>query len=89
MSILAPSPGPRATSTLSRAVGRLDAAMGVCLLHRTTHRVTEEGAELHWRAADIEQCGASRGRRLRVTAPTDVAQTFLVDLVGDFCQAHP
>jgi len=90
------------TSTLSRAVGRLEAAMGVRLLHRTTRqlRVTEEGDELHRRVApallalrdavrDVEQREAVPRGRLRVTAPTDIAQTFVADLLGDFTRAFP
>lgn len=90
------------TSTLSRAVSRLEAAMGVRLLHRTTRhvRVTEEGAELHLRVApallalrdavrDVEASETVPRGRLRVTAPTDIAATFLSDVIGDFLRAHP
>lgn len=90
------------TSTLSRAVSRLEQSMGVRLLHRTTRhvRVTEEGAELHLRVApallalrdavrDVEASETVPRGRLRVTAPTDIAATFLSDVIGDFLRAHP
>lgn len=90
------------TSTLSRAVQRLEASMSVRLLHRTTRsvRVTEEGAELHQRVApallvlrdavrDVEASESVPRGRLRVTAPADIAATFIADVIGDFTRTHP
>ncbi|MCC6898397.1 MAG: LysR family transcriptional regulator [Polyangiaceae bacterium] len=90
------------TSTVSRAVQRLEATMGVRLLHRTTRsvRATEEGAELHQRVApallalrdavrDVEASESAPRGRLRVTAPADIAATFIADVIGDFTRQHP
>ncbi len=90
------------TSTLSRAVGRLESRLGVRLLHRTTRRVrvTDEGAELHLRVApallalrdavrDAEASETVPRGRVRLTAPSDIAATFLADVIGEFALAYP
>lgn len=90
------------TSTLSRAVQRLESAMGVRLLQRTTRtlRLTEEGSELHRRIApalvairdavrDVEAHERHPRGRLRVTAPTDIAITFIADVIAEFTRRYP
>lgn len=90
------------TSTLSRAVQRLEESMGVRLLHRTTRhlRPTAEGAELHQRVApallalrdavrDVEASETVPRGLLRVTAPSDVATTFIADVIADFMRDNP
>lgn len=90
------------TSTVSRALVRLEAALGARLLERTTRaiRVTPEGRALFHdasapiRALDLatkdaaEQPKDVRGL-LRVTAATDVANAFLAGAVTEFTKRHP
>lgn len=90
------------TSTVSRALVRLEAALGARLLERTTRaiRVTPEGRALFHDAAGAirtldaatkdaaEQPKDVRGR-LRVTAPTDVATAFLSGAIAEFTKRHP
>jgi DNA-binding transcriptional LysR family regulator len=90
------------TSTVSRAVARLEEAVGARLLHRTTRNVTptEEGKTLYERSATAIATleGAARGGELgrgqpkgtlRITAPTDLANTVLSELVVEFTQRYP
>ena len=90
------------TSTVSRALVRLEAALGARLLERTTRaiRVTPEGRALFQdaagaiRALDLatkdaaEQPKDVRGK-LRVTAATDVATAFLAGAVAEFTKRYP
>jgi DNA-binding transcriptional LysR family regulator len=90
------------TSTVSRAIGRLEAGTGVRLLHRTTRsmRPTSEGRELYASVAPAMATlrGAARSLepvtrkpkgRLRVTAPNDLAATFLAPVIAAFMERHP
>ena len=90
------------TSTVSRAVGRLESRAGVRLLHRTTRHVrpTTEGRELYasiapavsaLRAATnaLEPVSQKPRGRLRVTAPGDLAANLLPDVLAAFAERHP
>jgi DNA-binding transcriptional LysR family regulator len=90
------------TSTVSRAVARLEAQTATRLLHRTSRSVhlTIEGSAIY--ATVNEAVGALEratlalepsGRRpsgvLRVTAPTDIACTILAEIVVAFGERYP
>ena len=89
-------------SRASTAVRRLEAAVGVRLLHRTTRcvQLTEDGRAFHARARevlnevdDLQAMFASdhvalRGR-LRVDLPTELARSTIVPALPDFMAAHP
>lgn len=90
------------TSTISRTVARLESLVGARLLHRTTRSVqpTSDGRELFdtvsAAVATLQQ--ATRGLepatgkpqgRLRMTAPNDLANTILADLIVQFVERHP
>jgi DNA-binding transcriptional LysR family regulator len=90
------------TSTVSRAIGRLESRTGVRLLHRTTRHVrpTSEGRELYAAAAPAVSSLRAAGRtlepasrqprgRLRVTAPGDLCAHFLADVVVAFAERYP
>lgn len=90
------------TSTVSRAIARLEATLGTQLLVRTTRSVvpTAEGQRFHRevapavgtlvRAARGIDAADKRPRgRLRVTAPNDVGATFLGEVVAAFTARHP
>ena len=90
------------TSTVSRAIARLEADTGVRLLHRTTRsmRPTSEGRELYASVAPAIATLQSAARslepvtrkpkgRLRVTAPSDLCATFLADVIVAFTERHP
>lgn len=90
------------TSTVSRAIGRLEAVARVRLLHRSTRalRPTSEGDELYAQASSAVSVlrGAARGLesathrpkgRLRVTAPGDLCANFLADVIVAFADRHP
>lgn len=86
----------------STAVRRLEADLGVRLLHRTTRsvRLTEDGRAFHARArtllAEVDDMQtmfaknevALRGR-LRVDLPTELARTTIVPALPTFMAAHP
>lgn len=89
-------------STLSRSVARLEEALGVRLMERTTRslRLTDEGQQLFDRArtslAHLEEAlelttDAPRLVRgtLRISAPPDLGEPILADLLGAFLRAHP
>jgi DNA-binding transcriptional LysR family regulator len=89
-------------SSVSRAVARLESRSGVPLLHRTTRTVkpTHEGEELFASAAPamttlrgavraIEPAARKPKGRLRVTAPGDLAATYLADIIVGFTAAYP
>ncbi|MFT7582830.1 MAG: DNA-binding transcriptional LysR family regulator, partial [Myxococcota bacterium] len=89
-------------SAVSKAVARLEAALGVRLLHRTTRslRVTEAGEALYAHAAELlaiqEAAEHSVGRlrtepagRLRVNAPVAIGRTFVTDVVLAFMAENP
>ncbi|MFT3769075.1 MAG: LysR family transcriptional regulator [Minicystis sp.] len=90
------------TSTVSRAIDRLEARAGVRLLHRTTRnmRPTSEGRDLHASVAPavstlraaaqaLEPSTRQPRGRLRVTAPGDLCANFLADAVVAFAERHP
>lgn len=90
------------TSTVSRAIARLESRAEVRLLHRTTRalRPTSEGRELHANAASAVATLRSAARalepltrkpkgRLRVTAPNDLCSAFLADVIVSFAERYP
>ncbi|MCO4773549.1 MAG: LysR family transcriptional regulator [Deltaproteobacteria bacterium] len=91
-----------AKSTVSTRVSRLEAAVGVRLLQRTTRslRPTEEGVVFaeHCRRVVEEARGALDALRgageepvgtLRITCPRLFAQAFLQPIVGEYLSLHP
>jgi DNA-binding transcriptional LysR family regulator len=90
------------TSTVSRAIGRLESQAGVRLLHRTTRHVqpTSEGRELYATVAPavstlraaaqtLEPAARQPRGRLRVTAPNDLCANFLADIIVAFAERYP
>ncbi len=90
------------TSTVSRAIARLETATGASLLQRTHRSVhmTSEGralyASVHDAVATLERAvhalePAARGPRgtLRVSAPVDIGAAFLADVAVAFAEKHP
>ena len=90
------------TSTVSRAVARLEDELRVRLLERTSRKVapTEDGLALHQeiaphvaalsRATDVLAAREERpSGLLRVTAPPDLAAHVLPELVVAFTQRYP
>ncbi len=90
------------TSTVSRAITRLESQAGVRLLHRTTRTVrpTTEGRDLYssiapavttLRAAarSLEPATKKPKGRLRVAVPNDLAAAFLSDVFVAFAERHP
>ncbi len=90
------------TSTVSRAVARLEESIGARLIHRTTRSVsaTEEGRSLYERSARplLELEAAARGGELgrdqprgtlRLTAPNDLGTAFLADVIVEFTARYP
>jgi len=90
------------TSTISRAVARLEENVGVRLLHRTTRNlsVTSEGHAFHDRVAplvaslraathSLENSGKEPEGLLRVTAPNDLGSAFLSDEIVRFAERYP
>ncbi|HEY4107006.1 MAG TPA: LysR family transcriptional regulator [Polyangiaceae bacterium] len=90
------------TSTVSRAVARLEDAVGVRLLHRTTRNlsVTSEGHAFHRRVAPLvsslrdaartlESGGKEPEGLLRVTAANDIGSAFLSEELVRFCEHYP
>jgi len=90
------------TSTVSRAVARLEEAVGVRLLHRTTRNlsVTSEGHAFHRRVAPLVASLRDATRTLgsgskepegmlRVTAPNDVGAAFLSEQIVEFADRYP
>jgi DNA-binding transcriptional LysR family regulator len=90
------------TSTVSRAVSRLEAQTSTRLLHRTSRSVhlTTEGSAIY---ATVSEAVAALERAtlaleptdrrpsgvLRVTAPTDIGCTVLADIAVAFSERHP
>ncbi|HEU4412226.1 MAG TPA: LysR family transcriptional regulator [Polyangiaceae bacterium] len=89
-------------SSVSRAVGLLEAELGVRLLQRSTRRVslTEAGGAFYERAsrglAGVEEAaaavadmqGALRGA-IRMTAPVDAGERLLAAPIARFVRRHP
>jgi DNA-binding transcriptional LysR family regulator len=89
-------------SSVSRAVARLEADLGVQLLFRTTRQVapTAAGLALHERVAPLlRQLSSAVGTlpereeepsgELRVTAPVDLGVLFLADVVTRYTARYP
>jgi DNA-binding transcriptional LysR family regulator len=90
------------TSTLSRAVARLEKSLGVRLLHRTSRRVspTHEGERLLARASplmdelrevlgDVTDREEEPAGRLRVTAPVVTGSERIGRALIAYAAAHP
>jgi DNA-binding transcriptional LysR family regulator len=90
------------TSTVSRTIARLEASTGTRLLHRTPRsvRATSEGRAIYAsvseavgtleRAAHALEPASRRPKGvLRVTAPPDIGNTFLADVVVAFAERYP
>lgn len=90
------------TSTVSRAIARLEARSGVRLLHRTTRSVrpTSEGHELYASIAPavstlrsaaqaLEPSTRKPKGRVRVTAPNDLCASFLPEVIVAFLERYP
>ncbi len=88
--------------TVSRAIQRLEAAVGAELLHRTTHAVTlsTAGTALYERTAPhlralrqavgtLPEHAAEPSGELRVTAPHDFGTIVLPQLIAQFSLRHP
>lgn len=89
-------------ATVSAQVSDLENRLGVRLLHRSTRavRLTPAGEAFRERLADLPQRVVNAERaalaeqaapegRLRVTAPPDLAQRFLIAWVTEFLEHHP
>jgi len=89
-------------STVSRALSRLEAKLGVALLRRTNrgHALTEQGIELALTVAPhvtalrdaVHALGRTRDEAygtLRVTAPIDLGEQLLGPLLPGFLALHP
>ncbi|HTV24691.1 MAG TPA: LysR substrate-binding domain-containing protein, partial [Polyangiaceae bacterium] len=90
------------TSTLSRAVARLEAATATQLVHRNTRNVTptSEGQAfyseiapamlaLQHAARAVEGNPREPRGRLRISAPNDIGSTFVAALVTAFSERYP
>lgn len=90
------------TSAVSKTIGRMEAARGAQLLHRSTHSVSLTGAgervldaarrliaEIeHFEDAIADVSGAVTGS-VRITAPVAFVRRCIVPLLGDFSRACP
>ncbi len=89
-------------STVSRALARLEASLGVMLVRRTRrgHMLTEHGQLLATRAAPhvagLRDAALALGRdleepfgSLRISAAVDVGQVLLGPLLPQFCARYP
>ncbi len=89
------------TSSVSRAITRLESQSGVRLLHRTTRTVkpTTDGRELFASVAPavmsvqraaraLEPATRKPKGRLRVTAPADLCTGFLAEVVAAFAERY-
>jgi DNA-binding transcriptional LysR family regulator len=90
------------TSTVSRAIARLEASTRARLLHRTSRSVhlTAEGSAIYEAVSEavaaleraafaFEPASPQPSGVLRVTAPTDIGCTFLADVAVAFGERHP
>ena len=90
------------TSTVSRAISRLEATLGAQLLVRTTRSVvaTPEGQAffrdvapavetLHHAARGVDGADRKARGRLRVTTANDIGATFLGEVVAGFALRYP
>jgi len=87
---------------VSKQVSELETALGVRLLHRTTRRIAlTDAGRLYLDYARQARDLLADGERavsavrtevdglLRITAPTSLGDSFLVDLLADFRARHP
>lgn len=90
------------TSTISRAVSRLEQALGARLVERTTRNMmpSDEGRafyndiapaiiSLHNAARSFEGADRALRGRLRISAPIDLGTTFLPGVIVEFTQRYP
>jgi DNA-binding transcriptional LysR family regulator len=88
--------------TVSRAIARLERAVGAELIHRTTHKValSTAGAALYERTAPhlaalaqavgkLPESAAKPSGELRITAPYDFGAIVLPELLGQFARRYP
>jgi DNA-binding transcriptional LysR family regulator len=89
-------------STVSRALARLEHALGVRLVQRTTRalaltdagrayyeRVRQPVAGVAEATADVVDLGKDPRGTIRITAPADVGQILLADVIARFCEKYP
>jgi DNA-binding transcriptional LysR family regulator len=89
-------------STVSRSLARLELALGVRLVHRTTRALalTEAGRAYFDRVrgpvagvaeatADVVDLGAEPRGAIRITAPPDVGELLLAGVVARFTEKYP
>jgi DNA-binding transcriptional LysR family regulator len=89
-------------STVSRAVARLEGALGVRLVHRTTRALalTDAGRSYYERvrgavvgladaSADVVDMGTEPRGTIRITAPVDLGQMLLADVIAGFVAKYP
>lgn len=89
-------------ATISAQVSELERWLGLTLLHRSTRaiRLTSAGQAFRLRLADLPERVDAAERaaraeqtapegRLRITAPPDLAQRFLIGWMAEFLAAHP
>jgi DNA-binding transcriptional LysR family regulator len=89
-------------STVSRAVARLEGALGVRLVHRTTRALalTDAGRSYYERvrgavagladaSADVVDMGTEPRGTIRITAPVDLGQMLLADVIARFVEKYP
>jgi DNA-binding transcriptional LysR family regulator len=89
-------------SSVSRAIGRLEARLGVRLMARTTRSVTlTEAGEVYLDRCqrvleEAEQADLAVGAllakprgRLRLAAPVPFVRSILAPILGEFLDAHP
>jgi LysR family transcriptional regulator AphB len=90
------------SNSVSRRIQGLEAQLGLRLLHRSTRRLTltDAGENLYTRCAEqvevlseataeLAQGSQSPGGRVRMAAPADFFNWFLMDWVAVFLAAHP
>jgi DNA-binding transcriptional LysR family regulator len=90
------------TSTVSRAVARLEGSVGAALVQRTSRslRPTSEGRAFYAQVAPavvavrdaargIEASDRAPRGKLRVTAPNDIGAAFLPDVIVAFTERYP
>jgi DNA-binding transcriptional LysR family regulator len=89
-------------SSVSRAVAALEKALGVQLFSRTTRavalttagadlygRVASQLASLHEAAEGLPERAVEPSGELRLTAPNDMAASFLPHVIAGFCARYP
>src|SRR5208282_5705549 len=89
-------------STVSRSLARLEKALGVRLLHRTTRALalTDAGRAYFERvhdalsgvaeaSADVVDLGKDPRGTIRITAPVDVGQALLAEVITRFVEKYP